>query len=322
MLLTLSSMMTASAYVPLVREGVRWVNYHRDYKSNTSVRPIPFLLYYNEFVGDTIINDIQYKKLYCWSDEVDHILIDHGYLSRDTPFLFAREENGIVEFLPNYDSLIDYLGYDRSNPDNCKNYVDQLFGRYGVSENGFLAYNFSEPSAMMKYRGFDSITYIGDTIVADESCKVYEASYDYVYVDRYYEWDLFCGNAEDHTNGYIIEGIGFVSLGYGTLFSVANHNIVLMMAPRCTGLSRVEDAEGNIIFKGPYYGLFYDQNFDRVVDAADVNLLIYQLLGKPISPRLFDVTMDDRVDGADLNAIIGYILGEHGEPGEKWPQEQ
>ena len=109
LLLTLLCGMAAQAqtddYQPLVREGVRWVNYHEAFYDDYSC------YFYNyEFHGDTIINNKTYKKCYRYSGKS----LD---LKRDTAFCAMRDEGHKVyevpfdlyeDFASAYWSIMDY----------------------------------------------------------------------------------------------------------------------------------------------------------------------------------------------------------------------
>ena len=109
LLLTLLCGMAAQAqtndYQPLVREGVRWVNYQEAFYDDYSC------YFYNyEFHGDTIINNKTYKKCYRYSGKS----LD---LKRDTAFCAMRDEGHKVyevpfdlyeDFASAYWSIMDY----------------------------------------------------------------------------------------------------------------------------------------------------------------------------------------------------------------------
>ena len=77
----------ASAYVPLVREGVKWV-YYWDYDNEPNDGVIYHCEYAMEISGDTIVNGVTYKKLYL------HPLSEPIGLSE--PYALVREENKVV----------------------------------------------------------------------------------------------------------------------------------------------------------------------------------------------------------------------------------
>ena len=96
-----SQAQTSDDYVPLVREGVRWVYLYSDVTASSNEDDIIFkgqgdYAYFMEFRGDTVINDITYKKLYLSMSRN----FDEWHL---TPIAYMREENKRV------------LGFDANN---------------------------------------------------------------------------------------------------------------------------------------------------------------------------------------------------------------
>ena len=78
------------AYVPLVREGVKWVNYG-SYTPQGSDQSIGFNYVY-EFGGDTTVNQVQYKKLYMYGTELLGHVSFQQYDSRLMLVALMREE--------------------------------------------------------------------------------------------------------------------------------------------------------------------------------------------------------------------------------------
>ena len=90
------------SYQPLVREGVRWVfldQYIKPFSAEEVQQGKTFpdtivdcRLYYNEFRGDTVIDELNYKKCYQWTDrEVNWS--DWLYSDLTEPYLMIREQN-------------------------------------------------------------------------------------------------------------------------------------------------------------------------------------------------------------------------------------
>ena len=299
LILAMACSLAASAYVPLVREGVKWVyfyyydlgpDYDKEFKCEYSL----------EVNGDSVINGVTYKKVYSqWlkvskdedapnygSDkpelralvrENDKVVYIHLVHEEDIWFyedlMFSYGFNPLVAGLaPNEWVLYDFNDINRtfSNLD-----TQNIYGVYH-SANPEFAY-----SETIQLEGESAIVYVGSDFPAK----------------------------------YIIEGLGYVNMYDGDwLYTMAD-----LYQPRLSGypqwryeFSYLADANGEILYKGPAYTYMCDVNGDKKVDGNDLNRLINFVLNgdNPWEsyPYRYDANGDAAVDGADINEVINFIL--------------
>ena len=286
----------ASAYVPLVREGVKWV-YYWDYDNEPNDGVIYHCEYAMEISGDTIVNGVTYKKLYL------HPLSEPIGLSE--PYALVREENKVV--------------YIYSDPNTFTGIYWEMICWYidwntlplvaGQATNEWVLYDFNDVNRTFsnitaeiiednaRYRKIPEYTYSETIELQGESAKVYVG---------------------DFPTPYLIEGLGYVGEMYmveqlqGWVYSAAD-----VCAPLPLGypfyyyeFSYFADDEGNVLYKGPAYTKMCDNNYDRKVDGNDLNRLINFVLNgdKPWESYKYDANGDGEVDGADINEVINFIL--------------
>ncbi|MBO4871348.1 MAG: hypothetical protein J5565_05140 [Muribaculaceae bacterium] len=155
--------------------------------------------------------------------------------------------------------------------------------------------------------------------------------YDFdTYTNGMYLWDEVevAGNQCDVMSGYInyfsrtiVESVG----------NVAYNSDLLMVDDLCTcgyntehSLHHLEDADGNVLYKGPSYnhGFWTKGDFKRngKVDVEDVNFIINYILQQLPKDGYYDdypehmkawcdLNEDGKVDIEDVNMVINTILG-------------
>ena len=283
-----------SDYMPLVREGVKWVHteYYNCAYPDVDWHPEVSMgrLYRYEMHGDTVIDGTLYTKCYRISMSRDTRWGTMGnemrmglLCSPDSPAVCLRQEGRTVYYrMP------------------------------GGSER--ILYDFESPNVIPDYNV--SLSHGIPVEVAGYVCEVYEVI---GYVNR-----RICR---------IIEGIGSVSEKEGELlYPVYEYPLGLEFSYH--GLSHVEDANGDVIFVGPNYGLYDDEtdllgdvNRDGVVDVDDLNAAINEVFrfneiwnnttfGEDeedyyVVPfkRAADLNNDGCVDISDVNAVVNIMVG-------------
>ena len=297
-IMAMACSLAANAYVPLVREGVKWVyyyyldwgpdHYEKEYHCEYSL----------EIKGDSVINGITYKKVFSqWlKSSMDEDAPNYG---SDKPELCAlvREVNKIVyiHLVPEEDIWFyeDLMGYYGFNPMVA-----------GLAPNEWVLYDFNDinrPFSLLDtqhlygiyHSKYPEFTYSETIQLVGESAKKYVGS--------------------DFPAHYIIEGLGYVDMYDGDwLYTMAD-----FYQPRLSGyprwdyeLSYLADDDGDVLYKGKAYTYMCDVNRDFKVDGADLNRVIDYLLqdNHPWIDYLCDTNGDGEVDGADINEVINFIL--------------
>ena len=288
-IMAMACSLAASAYVPLVREGVKWV-YYWEY-DNSPDYGIHFKCEYAmEVLGDSVVNGVTYKKVYL------HPLSKP--IGSSKPYALVREENKVV--------------YIHMNPENDIWYYWEIVERSGSfplvagkALNEWVLYDFNNVD-----RPFSNIT------VEQIEMSGYDIGIPgYIYSETI---ELQGESAKVYTGHfptpYLIEGLGFVGeVGMTDLCGwVYLPSDVIAPAPIGYPLyfyafSYFADAEGNILYKGPAYIKMCDVNEDKKVDGSDLNLLINAVLTGNKRYN-YDANGDSAVDGADINEVINFIL--------------
>ncbi len=275
LLLGLLFMTSASAneneYVPLVREGVKWV-YMTYHEPEWHLSVIPEQMYSFEIEGDTTILGKNYKHVYC-------TILDKDFKPASSPFVYCdvREEDKVVY---EYNS---FYGVDLNAPSSClknrtlrfpwpheyffpiwiEKYVDDIF----VNTIEFELYDFNRESYLPEINAslwgfdedFESIAYEGfieefrnnpflTTVqVGNNDRNAYIMNSEHLNFEKYF---LECK---------VIEGIGIDSRS-GDLISPQNS--VDLCENELMGLVAVY--EGNdLVYKGCLY--------DEAMALADEN---------------------------------------------------
>ena len=289
LILAMACSLGASAYVPLVREGVKWV-YYWDYDNEPNDGVIYHCEYAMEISGDSVINGVTYKKLYL------HSLSEPIGLSE--PYALVREENKVVyrhQNLLENDILYDEIMIRFGEIPMVKGSVTDEWVLYDFNDINRPFSNIPEKDLYDFNCTRPNFTYSGTIEIDDESAKVYTDNSD--------------------SSMRLIEGLGYVCLMsmtydlWGWVVSAADLN-----GPKPIGypmyyyeFSYLADNEGNVLYKGPAYTKMCDVNYDKKVDGSDLNLLINAVLTGNKRYN-YDANGDSAVDGADINEVINFIL--------------
>ena len=271
---------SADEYIPLLREGVKWVYIETKYGmygDSGDDYEIP-RFYTIEMRGDTVIDGTTYKKCYRYSD-VDWSNEDVIFCSNSKPLALLREEGR---------ALYAYNG------DNFYFRISQSLAEfpwwYEWSEDGekdLMLYKFDEDE-YFKFEG--CIPFL------NQNSEVY-------YYEEY-----------GTERGVFVEGIGFDSDVYGDLLTPFYYGpFCLCIFYSEAGLHHVEDAAGNIIYKGAAYTepIAGDLDGNGLVDVEDVNAAINIILKlKTIDDYTGNADLDGNgiVDVEDVNILINKIL--------------
>ena len=282
---------TTQAYVPLVREGVKWVYMFDNtiYIEGDLVGSGDFLYFY-QFNGDTLINGDTYKKLYC-------------SLSRE----MNTEKMCPVAFLREVDKKVYALQCKKPHHEfEGTNFYPsiEIYNNYGFWEidDGLLdeglIYDFGDMNVTQSLYSFweddDFCPKEGETTFNGQTVKTHVLS------------DI-----------YLVEGVGPDGSpdrwleGYGDFLEpLPIENFLVGTRQIKSGLVAVEDLNGNVLYKGiRHYEPGGYINFFNV-DVSHVSKLIDALLGKkPIELMFDDVNADEKVDVTDVNLLIDHILG-------------
>ena len=260
---------------PLLREGVKWVCFETKYAEDCGYYEECDLFYAIEVKGDSIVDGTTYKKCYRYPlSEWEKPFIKS---STKEPIALLREEGTKVYIISSKDNSF-YEGQDYYWYPIWKNMLE--------GQDGIL-YDFSDS---------DHFDPLGETEVEGRICKTYE----------------FTGG---YMEGVFVEGIGYDSQEDGDLLLPGYLGpFTVGYTYSCIGLHHVEDAAGNIIYKGANYGKYArrDMNGDRKLDVEDVNAVINLIL-ETADPSQYetsgDANSDGKVDVEDVNAAINFILG-------------
>ena len=262
-------------YMPLLREGVKWVNLETVYSQEGEEYSEYDLFYVVEVKGDTVIDGITYKKCYRYPRMTwDKPLID---CSTTEPIAILREEAPKVYIRSSKDSYYG-LGEER--------FWGDIFINIDYGEEAVL-YDFSDQGRFQP---------IGTAEVAGQPCQTFKFK------------------DEPGLAGVFVEGVGYdSSIDGDLLFPGYMGPYTAGVKYSSIGLHHVEDADGNIIYKGANYGKCarLDMDWNTKLDVEDVNAVINLILkeSKPSQyGRSADANGDGRVDVEDVNALINAIL--------------
>ena len=262
--------MQADDYLPLLREGVKWVYLEELTNCSPEDEIVIARLYTIEVKGDTTINDIVYKKVYRTSNTPDYY--GAALCSNTQPVACLREERTKV--------YAKVLNDDYSDVP----FLEELLSN--VSTNGeVILYEFDEDEG-------SPCTLIGTTTVGSTSCNVYSCEWLYgeliegvgLDTDSYGDYLLFSRSA---TTGYPYSYIGLHHM------EDADGNIIYYgMAFNGDAVSGDVDGSGIVDVS--------DVN-------AVINIILKQ---KSVSDYLGNGDMDGNgyIDVEDVNAIINIIL--------------
>ena len=282
-------------YQPMVREGVKWVFLNSDVAIDDDYEgedlkfvgkgDFPFYL---EFKGDTTINGLTYKKLYCSLSRE----YDAGKLR---PVAYLREEDKCVY------GISDPVGCDQYKADYNLPLHLYSMAMYGTTPwREYKLYDFVDIEAFAR-NVFSLIGYEdADVNVVNETVKVGGENRNAYHVQ-------IAMNGEVYEDLTIVEGIGCLDYMLGFTSTI----VPTCICPRSLGLAQQETSAGDIIYRGTsYYGPY---NGHELIDVDDVNHAINIILGKQLYSRHFlndisDFNGDYVVDVDDVNSLINYIL--------------
>lgn len=328
LLMTTSASAVENEYVPLVREGVKWV-YMTFHEPGYEQCVVPEQLYSFEIMGDTTILGKNYKHVYC-------TLLDKAFMPSSTPMVYTNiREEGKVVYESNsfygysfntailnkfkgtfphgnyYPFWIDYIDDDRfvNTPEfvlydfNRETYLPDLFNVLydeTIDDDDYYEYiieNVNELNNFYRKNPEQIRVKIGDN---DRDAYI---------MNRYENYNFFTYFTECR----VIEGIGVDSRS-GDLISPQNN--IALSDNELMGLVAVYEGD-ELIYKGCLYNEameltgYCDVNGDGAVTSADVTTLYDFLLGNTSElPNTYDVNGDGFVTAADITAIYNVILGE------------
>ena len=281
----------------LVREGVVWHYAYAVFETSPDSAIVDSTLTIvdqkMQFMGDTIVCGINYKKCYRYATDR---LTPH-----DSPVALAREQGGKVYFAPVQQS------------DTCERPFMTLPGTFQELTHECLVYDFDNVQAFVENLDTCYKSQV-DTIFVSE---ITEAQLGDMVVETYI---LNIGDAR------YVQGVGADGLLAGFLDKPFSQRSA-SLRQGVLGLMMLTDLEGNILYRGSYFqteaALPCDLNQDGLVDIADINIIINVMLGYDVpighqghdtAPPLyhkwqFDVTGDRVVDISDVGAVINALLG-------------
>lgn len=278
---------TEDNYTPLVREGSVWC-----YFSNRNIDAYKYRI-----EGDTIVNDIAYKKILRTGH---HEIDDENGDYLDSPYMttvhgLLREDNKRV-----YGRIVDM-----SNAPIYKMSSDLYDDE---TQESFL-YDFNDLEDFFKYwLEYYRIEYTDQL--------VYESTDTCLLVNRkVYE-------IRRPISHKIIEGIGAYYTKEG---DVINHKWRISGGAHGHQLVYMKNASGEYEYfnTAKYKQMLkaqHDVNRDGTVDITDLNMVINDVLGVEQKAHYYlfgSITEDNDFDVADINSVINYILGLSKTPLEK-----
>lgn len=269
---------------PLVREGVVWHYAYQMFSQDLSMEEsnkVEIVDHKVEFRGDTVINGQTYKKCYLYQTEKLNP-------STTAPVAFMQETGGYVKVI--------YGG-------NTKRYATTPYA-YDKTEGEKVIYDFYNFDRLMRdalpeeytETAALELTTVEEVQLGDLPVPVHKYQFkDYIDVEGV--------GADAQLSGYLFDPYPEQPTGFSSMI---------------LGLIKLEDSDGNVLYKGKYYNKYInfligqsDLTGDGKVDMADINVAVSAVLGVGDNDRA-DVNGDGTIDIADLNTILNAIL--HAEP--------
>ena len=280
-----SQAQTTDNYVPLVREGVRWVYLFNDITSNGEVNEgRGEFAYFMEFRGDTTVNDIGYKKLYC--------TLSRQFDERTTrPVALMREQERHVYAMVLKDAEFPY-GFSETFPEIP--IIDMV--ERGVETE---LYDFNDFPAFienfMTNGGQEPLNPYIQSYVPQPTTAIVDGN-----VVPAWLWNNWMPTR-------VVTSVGGDS---GNLLDVGPLDLPTCYCPVKLGLIQQETTDGRILYKGPNYYAPHTPSGDEL-DIATVNYLINVILGKSLIYSLSksDYNADLMVDIDDVAILINAMLG-------------
>ena len=311
--ISLQAQETEREYVSLLREDLVWVGVNWNG------------LYYLYVKGDTVVDEVTYKKIYrhglysfIYSYTFDPYTTINPHCYRDSPVGCLREENGRVFRLcdkpgPDHgDFVSDEEVCTRTFTDNYPIVVNETATHYEV-----VIYDFNSPNV---YNG-SYFTPCPDVEIGGEKLRVY---------------------AEKDQSGFpfniMVEGYGMIARHQGKksggdlIAPFRRKGSARDGADIWFGVYYVRDLKGNVLLFDDHFHdrvvginpIYYEEDYDWIIpsdpydinndgtfDIGDINLLINVILGKQSSVTLHtlaDLNFDQSVDIEDLNMYIHRML--------------
>ena len=289
LLLTIGlSFLMMQAYTPLVREGVKWVYLYNDVTETPDLYPE----WYDEsdFDPNRLIygNGLEYYSFEFQGDS----LVNGKYYKKlycsfeegiSIPIALLREDNRRVYALLCSDS--EMLG---------KKYHFSPFLGGNFAQGETLLYDFANPQNMTGW--------ISSEFVVNENTRLSG--------EMVTAYDIKGGELKD---AKLVEGVGIDCYSVDLLSYPIRDDIFTCICPQRKGLIKVEDAQGNVIYKGSSFHadgtLPGDKTADGLIDVADVNSVIDVILQGQSYDPVADLNCDGLVDVTDVNLLIDRILG-------------
>ena len=280
-------------YQPLVRDGVRWVNYEI---TDRNWDHFEVILYSFEFHGETVVFP---------DDNTAPIHYHKIYLKKLYSFdLYDFDDDNVSDSVAN---VVNLQSEDGSLGMECGFLVEHNQVIYKTSwtfssmkefeANRIVLYDFSPDASLMvsELGGLElhSIPFFDMIDVNGKSCRRYiHPEYDYL---------------------RFVESVGYDGPYLGSLLEPNPINN-RWTSWRSQGLSCQLDKNENVIYKGSCYSIYYslmhslsDVDNDGKVDVGDVNTTINTILGKANKEKA-DINGDRTIDIADINSMLNIIL--------------
>ena len=315
-------------YVPLVREGVKWV-YMTYHEPDWHQSVIPKQMYSFEIDGDTTILGKNYKHVYC-------TILDKDFKPASSPFVYCdvREEDKVVyEYNTLYGSdfnaspsclknrsLTLPWPHDHYYPFWVENCVADIlvntieFELYDFNRESYLPeinaslWGYDEDFEESEYEAFIELFRNNPELITvqigNQDHNAYIMNSEHLDFEKYF---LECK---------VIEGIGVDSRS-GDLISPQNS--LNLCDNELMGLVAVYDGE-DLVYKGclydeamEYFGTVDvpgDVNDDGVVTSADITALYIYLLNSDSNDIVNgDQDGDGSVTSADVTTVYNILLG-------------
>lgn len=252
-------------YVPMVQEGVKWVYAYHLEKESIDGQPPLRTQYIIEFKGDTVINDLSYKKCYKYFVNTDEF-------GRAYPCAYVREQDKRVYAICNEEF------FNEANKKGLD--LMYLLGGFAVERSPLevrLLYDFGDYEQYLKNLD-DALKGPG----APQESQLSPLAWFGTMTSETINIDGSLRNKYSFGDNtpIVIEGVGIDNY-HGDLLSVFC-DMPTCICDQPLGLSHVEDADGRIIYKGYLYDPV-DGVSDIIHDFFPADGRYYDLTGRPVA---------------------------------------